>query len=131
MYYVQNNVEGKTTYNDRPKLTLANRTKKLYKLLKEHKLFGIYITTVTVRPQVIQTELTWLYTSPLRQKLWDLQEAQSNRTLSPKEKNKFQKVILEAANDTISRLDEEYIINLIEYVRRYFNSSRGKNIQLM
>ena len=131
MYYVQNNVEGPETYNEKPKLTLANRTKKLSKLLKEHKLFGIYITTVTVRPEVINSELIWAYSTPLRQKLWDLQEAQSNRTLSPKEKNKFQKVILEAANDTISRLDEEYIVNLIEYVRRYFNSSRGKNIQLM
>lgn len=131
MYYVQNNVEGKTTYDDSPKLTLANRTKKLYKLLKEHKLFGIYITTVTVRPEVIQSELIWAYSTPLRQKLWNLEEALSYRDLSIGEKNCWKKEILEAANDTISRLDEEYIVNLIEYVRRYFNSSRGKNIQLM
>ena len=131
MYYVQNNVEGKLTYDDRPKLTLANRTKKLYKLLKEHKLFGIYIATVTVRPEVIQSELIWAYSTPLRQKLWDLEEALAYHELSREERNKFQKIILEAANDTVSRLDEEYIVNLIEYVRRYFNSNRGKNIQLI
>lgn len=131
MYYVQNNVEGPETYNEKPKLTLADRTKKLYKLLKEHKLFGIYITTVIVRPEVIDSELIWADSTPLRQKLWDLKETPSWPYLSIGEKNYWKKVILEAANDTISRLDEEYTVNLIEYMRRYFNSNRGKNIQLM
>ena len=41
------------------------------------------------------------------------------------------KRLLDKFNDTLSRLDEEYLVNLIEYMRRYFDSERGKNIRLI
>ena len=41
------------------------------------------------------------------------------------------KKLLDKFNDTLSRLDEEYLVNLIEYMRRYFNSERGKNVKLI
>lgn len=41
------------------------------------------------------------------------------------------KKLLDKFNDTLSRLDKEYLVNLIEYMRRYFDSERGKNIRLI
>ena len=120
MYYDQSKVEGKKSYNRHPKTSLEERTKKLYKLLKENKLFGIYITTITVRPEKIVDELdTWMASiTPIDEYVDD-----TNRTSLQEQ--------LRAFNDTISRLDEKYTINLIKYMRRYFNSERGRNIRLM
>ena len=125
MYYNQSNVEGIKSYDKHPQISLEERTKKLYKLLKENKLFGIYITTITVRPSRITEELeTWLtYATPIDTYLDNLETYIRNKT------DEQHKII--AFNDTISRLDEGYVINLIKYMRRYFNSERGRNIRLM
>ena len=39
MYYHQSTVEGKQTYKTNPEGTVEERTRKLYKLLKQHNLF--------------------------------------------------------------------------------------------
>ena len=121
-YYDQSKVEGRKSYDKHPISTLEIRTKKLYKLLKENKLFGIYITTVTVRPEKIRNELdTWMTSiTPIDECV----DKTPMSKISPQ-------TLLRVFNDTISRLDEEYIINLIKYMRRYFNSERGRNIRLM
>lgn len=130
MYYNHSTVEGKQTYQELPKESLQERTKKLYKLLKQHNLFGIYMTTVTVRPKRIYDilgEWLWMFDTPvydLMQKYYDDLVQEGTMKLNRRE-------LLEKYNDTLSRLDEEYLVNLIEYMRRYFNSERGRNIRLI
>jgi hypothetical protein len=130
MYYNQSTVEGKQTYQQQPKESLQDRTRKLYKLLKQHNLFGIYMTTVTVRPKYIYDILTeWLnmWNTPvynLMQRCYDDYVVEGTYKVNRRE-------LLEKYNDTLSRLDEEYLVNLIEYMRRYFNSERGRNIRLI
>jgi hypothetical protein len=130
MYYHQSTVEGKQTYQEQPKESLQERTRKLYKLLKQHNLFGIYMTTISVRPKRIYDILDeWLcigYT-PIGIMISECgQHIIQNGTF-----NISRKELLEKYNDTLSRLDEEYLVNLIEYMRRYFNSERGRNIRLI
>jgi hypothetical protein len=130
MYYYQFTVEGKQTYQELPKESLKERTRKLYKLLKQHNLFGIYMTTIAVRPKYIYEILNeWL-------RIWDtplgeiIDKCNVNFIIDGTvEINR--KEILMSFNDTLSRLDEEYLVNLIEYMRRYFNSERGKNVKLI
>ena len=130
MYYNQSTVEGKQTYQELPKESLKERTRKLYKLLKQHNLFGIYMTTVTVRPKYIYDilgEWLWMFDTPvydLMQKCYDDFVEEGTMKVNRRE-------LLEKYNDTLSRLDEEYLVNLIEYMRRYFNSERGRNIRLI
>ena len=130
MYYYQSTVEGKQTYQEQPKESLEERTKKLYKLLKQHKLFGIYITTISVRPSRIYDilqEWLWVINTPIGEMISECgQEFIQDGTF-----NISRKELLEKYNDTLSRLDEEYLVNLIEYMRRYFNSERGRNIKLI
>ena len=130
MYYIQSTVDGKQTYQQQPRESLKERTRKLYKLLKQHNLFGIYMTTVTVRPKYIYDILTeWLnmWNTPvydLMQRCYDDYVQEGTYKVNRRE-------LLEKYNDTLSRLDEEYLVNLIEYMRRYFNSERGRNIKLI
>ena len=130
MYYHQSTVEGKQTYQRLPKESLQDRTRKLYKLLKQHNLFGIYMTTVTVRPKYIYDILgEWLnmWNTPvydLMQRCYDDYVQEGTYKVNRRE-------LLEKYNDTLSRLDEEYLVNLIEYMRRYFDSERGRNIRLI
>ncbi len=130
MYYHQSTVEGKQTYQEQPKESLQDRTRKLYKLLKQHNLFGIYMTTVTVRPKYIYDilgEWLWMPDTPvcdLMEKCYDDFEEEETMKVNSRE-------LLEKYNDTLSRLDDEYLVNLIEYMRRYFNSERGKNVKLI
>lgn len=130
MYYNQSTVEGKQTYQELPKESLKERTRKLYKLLKQHNLFGIYMTTVTVRPKYIYDilgEWLWMFDTPvydLMQKCYDEFVEEGTMKVNRRE-------LLEKYNDTLSRLDDEYLVNLIEYMRRYFNSERGRNIRLI
>ena len=130
MYYNQSTVEGKKTYQELPEESLKERTRKLYKLLKQHNLFGIYMTTVTVRPKYIYDilgEWLWMFDTPvydLMQKCYDDFVEEGTMKVNRRE-------LLEKYNDTLSRLDDEYLINLIEYMRRYFNSERGRNIRLI
>lgn len=130
MYYNQSTVEGKKTYQELPEESLKERTRKLYKLLKQHNLFGIYMTTVTVRPKYIYDilgEWLWMFDTPvydLMQKCYDDFVEEGTMKVNRRE-------LLEKYNDTLSRLDDEYLVNLIEYMRRYFNSERGRNIRLI
>ena len=130
MYYNQSTVEGKQTYQELPKESLQERTKKLYKLLKQNNLFGIYITTISVRPKRIYDileEWLWINSTPIGEMMSEYeQEFIQDGTF-----NISKKELLEKYNDTLSRLDEEYLVNLIEYMRRYFNSERGKNVKLI
>ena len=127
MYYHQPTVEGKQTYQKLPKESLKERTKKLYKLLKQHNLFGIYMTTVTVRPKRIYDILgEWLLMCDTP--IWDLVVRCYDDFVEEKVNRRE---LLEKYNDTLSRLDDEYLVNLIEYMRRYFNSERGRNIKLI
>ena len=130
MYYHQSTVEGKQTYQQQPKESLGERTKKLYKLLKQHNLFGIYITTISVRPKRIFDilgEWLWMFDTPIGVMMFECErESIQDGTFSISRKR-----LLEKYNDTLSRLDEEYLVNLIEYMRRYFNSERGRNIRLI
>jgi len=130
MYYYQSSVDGRQTYQENPEGTLEERTKKLYKLLKEHKLFGIYITTISVRPKYIYDilqEWLWIATTPIGIMISEhYEEFIQDGTF-----NINRKELLEKYNDTLSRLDEEYLVNLIEYMRRYFNSERGRNVKLI
>ena len=130
MYYHQTTVEGKQTYQEQPKESLLERTKKLYKLLKQHNLFGIYITTVTVRPKRIYDildEWLWITETPVG----EMMEKYHDKLIIDGTIEINRKELLEKINDTLSRLDEEYLVNLIEYMRRYFNSERGRNIKLI
>lgn len=130
MYYHQSTVEGKQTYQIQPKESLKDRTRKLYKLLKQHNLFGIYMTTVTVRPKYIYDILTeWLHmwNTPV----YDLMQRCYDEFVEEGTMKVNRRELLEKYNDTLSRLDEEYLVNLIEYMRRYFNSERGRNIKLI
>lgn len=130
MYYYQSTVEGKQTYQQKPKESLEERTRKLYKLLKQHNLFGIYMTTIAVRPERIYDileEWLWVYNTPVGELMSECeQEFIQNGTFDISRKR-----LLDKFNDTLSRLDEEYLVNLIEYMRRYFDSERGKNIRLI
>ena len=130
MYYHQSTVEGKQTYKTNPEGTVEERTRKLYKLLKQHNLFGIYITTISVRPKRIYDilqEWLWVSTTPIGEMMSDYEEEFiQNGTFVINRKK-----LLDKFNDTLSRLDEEYLVNLIEYMRRYFNSERGKNVKLI
>ena len=130
MYYHQTTVDGKQTYQRLPKESLQDRTRKFYKLLKQHNLFGIYITTISVRPKYIYDilgEWLWMPNTPLGK---IIEKCNDNFILDGTvEINR--KEILMSFNDTLSRLDEEYLVNLIEYMRRYFNSERGRNIKLI
>ena len=130
MYYHQSTVEGKQTYKTNPEGTVEERTRKLYKLLKQHKLFGIYITTISVRPKRIYDileEWLWINNTPIGEMMSDYEEEFiQNGTFVINRKK-----LLDKFNDTLSRLDEEYLVNLIEYMRRYFNSERGKNVKLI
>lgn len=130
MYYHQSTVEGKQTYKTNPEGTVEERTRKLYKLLKQHNLFGIYITTISVRPKRIYDilqEWLWVSTTPIGEMMSDYEEEFiQNGTFIINRKR-----LLDKFNDTLSRLDEEYLVNLIEYMRRYFNSERGKNVKLI
>lgn len=130
MYYIQSTVDGKQTYQIQPKESLKERTRKLYKLLKQHNLFGIYMTTVTVRPKYIYDILTeWLnmWNTPV----YDLMQRCYDEFVEEGTMKVNRRELLEKYNDTLSRLDEEYLVNLIEYMRRYFNSERGRNIKLI
>ena len=130
MYYHQSTVEGKQTYKTNPEGTVEERTRKLYKLLKQHNLFGIYITTISVRPNRIYDilqEWLWVSTTPIGEMMSEYEEEFiQNGTFIINRKR-----LLDKFNDTLSRLDEEYLVNLIEYMRRYFNSERGKNVKLI
>ena len=130
MYYHQSTVEGKQTYQRLPKESLQDRTRKLYKLLKQHNLFGIYITTISVRPSRIYSilqEWLWVNNTPIGEMISECeQEFIQDGTFDINRKR-----LLDKFNDTLSRLDEEYLVNLIEYMRRYFNSERGKNVRLI
>jgi hypothetical protein len=130
MYYCQTTVEGKQTYNTNPEGTVEERTRKLYKLLKQHNLFGIYITTISVRPKRIFDilgEWLWMFDTPIGKIMFECeQESMQDGTFNISRKRRLEKY-----NDTLSRLDEEYLVNLIEYMRRYFNSERGRNIKLI
>lgn len=130
MYYHQSTVEGKQTYKTNPEGTVEERTRKLYKLLKQHNLFGIYITTISVRPKRIYDileEWLWINSTPIGEMMSDYEEEFiQNGTFVINRKK-----LLDKFNDTLSRLDEEYLVNLIEYMRRYFNSERGKNVKLI
>lgn len=130
MYYHQSTVEGKQTYKTNPEGTVEERTRKLYKLLKQHNLFGIYITTISVRPKRIYDilqEWLWVSTTPIGEMMSEYEEEFiQNGTFVINRKR-----LLDKFNDTLSRLDEEYLVNLIEYMRRYFNSERGKNVKLI
>lgn len=130
MYYHQSTVEGKQTYKTNPEGTVEERTRKLYKLLKQHNLFGIYITTISVRPKRIYDilqEWLWVSTTPIGEMMSEYEEEFiQNGTFVINRKK-----LLDKFNDTLSRLDEEYLVNLIEYMRRYFNSERGKNVKLI
>jgi hypothetical protein len=130
MYYHQSTVEGKQTYKTKPEGTVEERTRKLYKLLKQHNLFGIYITTISVRPKRIYDilqEWMWVSTTPIGEMMSEYEEEFiQNGTFVINRKK-----LLDKFNDTLSRLDEEYLVNLIEYMRRYFNSERGKNVKLI
>jgi hypothetical protein len=130
MYYVQSTVEGRQTYQGQPKESLQDRTRKLYKLLKQHNLFGIYIATISVRPKRIYDilgEWLWVSNTPIGEMMSEYeQEFIQYGTFAIGRKR-----LLDKFNDTLSRLDEEYLVNLIEYMRRYFNSERGKNIGLI
>jgi hypothetical protein len=130
MYYHQSTVEGKQTYKTNPEGTVEERTRKLYKLLKQHNLFGIYITTISVRPKRIYDilqEWMWVSTTPIGEMMSEYEEEFiQNGTFVINRKK-----LLDKFNDTLSRLDEEYLVNLIEYMRRYFNSERGKNVKLI
>ena len=130
MYYHQSTVEGKQTYKTNPEGTVEERTRKLYKLLKQHNLFGIYITTISVRPKRIYDileEWLWINNTPIGEMMSDYEEEFiQNGTFIINRKR-----LLDKFNDTLSRLDEEYLVNLIEYMRRYFNSERGKNVKLI
>ena len=130
MYYHQSTVEGKQTYKTNPEGTVEERTRKLYKLLKQHNLFGIYITTISVRPKRIYDileEWLWINNTPIGEMMSDYEEEfiQNGTFVIDRKK------LLDKFNDTLSRLDEEYLVNLIEYMRRYFNSERGKNVKLI
>lgn len=130
MYYNYSTVEGKQTYQELPKESLLERTKKLYKLLKQNNLFGIYITTVTVRPKRIYDildEWLWFTETPVG----EMMEKYHDKLIIDGTIEINRKELLEKINDTLSRLDEEYLVNLIEYMRRYFNSERGRNIKLI
>ena len=111
MYYNQSTVEGKQTYQELPKESLKERTRKLYKLLKQHNLFGIYMTTVTVRPKYIYDilgEWLWMFDTPiynLMQKCYDDFVEEGTMKVNRRE-------LLEKYNDTLSRLDDEYLVNL-------------------
>lgn len=130
MYYNQSTVDGKQTYQRQPKESLKERTRKLYKLLKQHNLFGIYMTTVTVRPKHIYDILDeWL--SIWNTPLGEIIDKCSDNFIINGTVEINRKEILMSFNDTLSRLDEEYLVNLIEYMRRYFNSERGRNIKLI
>lgn len=130
MYYHQSTVEGKQTYKTNPEGTVEERTRKLYKLLKQHNLFGIYITTISVRPKRIYDilqEWLWINSTPIGEMMTEYEEEYiQNGTFVINRKK-----LLNKFNDTLSRLDEEYLVNLIEYMRRYFNSERGKNVKLI
>jgi hypothetical protein len=130
MYYHQSTVEGKQTYKTNPEGTVEERTRKLYKLLKQHNLFGIYITTISVIPKRIYDilqEWMWVSTTPIGEMMSEYEEEFiQNGTFVINRKK-----LLDKFNDTLSRLDEEYLVNLIEYMRRYFNSERGKNVKLI
>jgi hypothetical protein len=130
MYYHQSTVEGKQTYKTNPEGTVEERTRKLYKLLKQHNLFGIYITTISVRPKRIYDileEWLWINSTPIGEMMSEYEEEFiQNGTFIINRKR-----LLDKFNDTLSRLDEEYLVNLIEYMRRYFNSERGKNVKLI
>jgi hypothetical protein len=130
MYYVQSTVEGRQTYQGQPKESLQDRTRKLYKLLKQYNLFGIYITTISVRPKRIYDileEWLWVNNTPIGEMMSEYeQEFIQDGTFVINRKK-----LLDKFNDTLSRLDEEYLVNLIEYMRRYFNSERGRNIKLI
>ena len=107
--------------------TITERTRKLYKLLKQHNLFGIYMTTIAVRPDrifIILSEWLEMWITPIYHLIEGELRDGTLDNINPKE-------ILMSFNDTLSRLDEEYLVNLIEYMRRYFNSERGKNINLI
>ena len=130
MYYHQSTVEGKQTYKTNPEGTVEERTRKLYKLLKQHNLFGIYITTISVRPSRIYNILQeWLWTdnTPIGEMMCECEQEFINDGTFVINRKK----LLDKFNDTLSRLDEEYLVNLIEYMRRYFNSERGRNIRLI
>ena len=130
MYYCQTTVEGKQTYNTNPEVTVEERTRKLYKLLKQHNLFGIYITTISVRPKRIYDildEWLWVNNTPIGEMICEC----GQKLIQDGTFNISRKELLEKYNDTLSRLDEEYLVNLIEYMRRYFNSERGKNVRLI
>jgi hypothetical protein len=115
MYYYQFTVEGKQTYQELPKESLKERTRKLYKLLKQHNLFGIYITTISVRPKRIYDilqEWMWVSTTPIGEMMSEYEEEFiQNGTFVINRKK-----LLDEFNDTLSRLDEEYLVNLIEYM---------------
>ena len=77
MYYHQSTVEGKQTYKTNPEGTVEERTRKLYKLLKQHNLFGIYITTISVRPKRIYDileEWLWINNTPIGEMMSDYEE---------------------------------------------------------
>ena len=88
------------------------------------------MTTVTVRPKYIYDILgEWLnmWNTPvydLMQRCYDDYVQEGTYKVNRRE-------LLEKYNDTLSRLDEEYLVNLIEYMRRYFDSERGRNIRLI
>ena len=130
MYYIQSTVEGRQTYQGQPKESLQDRTRKFYKLLKQHNLFGIYIATISVRPKRIYDilgEWLWVSNTPIGEMMSEYeQEFIQDGTFAISRKR-----LLDKFNDTLSRLDEEYLVNLIEYMRRYFNSERGRNIRLI
>ena len=130
MYYHQSTVDGRQTYKTNPEGTVEERTRKLYKLLKQHNLFGIYITTISVRPKRIYDilqEWLWVNNTPIGEMMSEYeQEFIQDGTFVINRKK-----LLDKFNDTLSRLDEEYLVNLIEYMRRYFNSERGKNVKLI
>ena len=130
MYYYKSTVEGKQTYKTNPEGTVEERTRKLYKLLKQHNLFGIYMTTIAVRPHricEILEEWLWVYNTPIGEMISQCeQEFIQDGTFDISRKR-----LLDKFNDTLSRLDEEYLVNLIEYMRRYFNSERGRNVKLI
>ena len=130
MYYNQSTVEGKQTYQEQPKESLQERTRKLYKLLKQHNLFGIYITTISVRPSRIYDILTeWL--NMWNTLVYDLMQRCYDEFVEEGTYKVNRRELLDKFNDTLSRLDEEYLVNLIEYMRRYFNSERGRNVKLI
>ena len=103
MYYYQSTVEGKQTYQELPKESLNERTKKLYKLLKQNKLFGIYMTTVAVRPKciyVILEEWLWMIRTPLYDYFLREGTMKVNRRELLEKYN--DRELLEKCNDTLS-----------------------------